>query len=432
MAAPRARAYIVKQMRSCVVVTVVLACALASARARADCPTQAAACLLDEEGVALLAHKQYTEAAAKFEASITAGPSARAELGYAQALDALGKLGLAYDAIVEADRLSAWEKRDAPNDRDVYARGERIKYVMGDLRSRVGFVHVQLPAPLVGDPIVAVHREGHDVRDPHATIAIAPGDKVTAVLRSGARHEGLVKVAAGGETTWVVPVEAAAAVAAPPVCDSSSSTPEVGDGSAVPVTLPFESPGQTPDPTPDPTPPIVLQPPPRTHFGFEFALLPASAANAGSAIGGALFMGYDVAQRFRIGLRGGAFIHTPIDQTTSDEANTAMTHVTGDEFGGWLGVRAVIAGPLIATAELGAIKLDQTATLTISGFLPSTASNDLDYLVYTLGLGLHAGPLDFGFGLEGELTGLGESQPGTEPDLGVRLMITVGRDLFAW
>src|SRR5438045_1090283 len=77
--------------------------------ARAECPDQRASCVLHEEGVELFLQGKNQEAAGKFAAAIAAEPTARSYLGYAQALEALGQIALAYDMIVKAQERSQAE-----------------------------------------------------------------------------------------------------------------------------------------------------------------------------------------------------------------------------------------------------------------------------------------------------------------------------------
>ena len=74
----------------------------------ADCPenTPRAACMLHEEAVALFTSGKYEEAATKFRAAIAAAPSARSYLGYSQAVEGQGKIALAYETMLVAQRLS--------------------------------------------------------------------------------------------------------------------------------------------------------------------------------------------------------------------------------------------------------------------------------------------------------------------------------------
>src|SRR5215203_4105597 len=106
---------------------------LAVGVARANCPDQRASCVLHEEGVALLLEGKHQLAATKFLAAIAAEPSARSYLGYAQAVEALGQIALAYDTMVKAQEMSKDEvKSSGPSNSDVNARAERIKYKLSE------------------------------------------------------------------------------------------------------------------------------------------------------------------------------------------------------------------------------------------------------------------------------------------------------------
>ena len=385
-------------MRAGPILGVVAALGLAAADARGDCPTGQAACLLREEGVALLANKQYDEAAAKFEASIMAGASARAELGYALALQGAGRLGLAFEAIAEADRLSAWEVRAAPADAEVHARSERIKYVLADLRSRVGFIRVQLPASVAPQQLVAVQRAGRDVRDPRAVIAVAPGEKLVAVMLTGARYESDAPVAAGGEAVWVVPVTGAPA----------------GPARVQPVLVVAHAP---------PAPPASGM-----RFGIDLAYLPGSG-EAKSAFGpvvhGALIMSPRVALTLRLG-------YLPHGSFTEGTASGTVT-VSGYELTGWTGANIVLSGALYAAIEVGATSLSATTdTQDFSGTTTMSTSNTAGYLIYTAGVGLRGTHVDARLGFEGALAGLGQTVGDNQPDLSARLMLSFGVDLYPW
>src|SRR5690349_10498761 len=97
-----------------------LALAISTRAASAsECAEGQAICLLQEEGARLFVAGDFAGAAAKFKASLTAIPSARAYLGYAQSLEGLGQLALGYDMIVEAKQRSDRELAASPDDVDV-------------------------------------------------------------------------------------------------------------------------------------------------------------------------------------------------------------------------------------------------------------------------------------------------------------------------
>src|SRR5688500_5567157 len=88
---------------------VVLCLVVAATAAHAACPDKRASCVLHEEGVALFLEGKHEQAASTFAAAIAAEPTARSYLGYAQAVEALGQIALAYETMVNAQRLSQAE-----------------------------------------------------------------------------------------------------------------------------------------------------------------------------------------------------------------------------------------------------------------------------------------------------------------------------------
>jgi hypothetical protein len=185
---------------------------LAVGAARANCPDQAASCVLHEEGVALLLEGKHQQAATKFSAALAAEPSARSYLGYAQAVEALGQIALAYDTMVKAQQMSQAEmKSSGPNNGDVNARAERIKYKLGELRAKIGFAWLRVPEGVQPKRVVSVQREGEGQLSAPFTqwTAVAPGKQVLiATLDDGTRLTVVAQVAAGSQGVVVIPVVA--------------------------------------------------------------------------------------------------------------------------------------------------------------------------------------------------------------------------------
>lgn len=207
--------------------------------ATAACPDKRASCVLHEEGVALFLDKKFDLAAAKFAASIAAEPTARSYLGYAQAVEGLGQLALAYDSLAIAQRLSTQEvTASGGKDVDVNARAERIKYKLGEMRAKIGFVWLRVPQGVAQSRVVSVQRQGEgDLQKPLAQwITVAPGRQVlVASLDDGSRVEIVANVAAGGQSQIVIPIKTGTATAKPPVTGR-------------PIAAIYEQPPKKPDP----------------------------------------------------------------------------------------------------------------------------------------------------------------------------------------
>ena len=160
--------------------------------ARAECPESDAACVLQKEGAEALAAKDYPKARAKFDASLATTPSARGYLGLATADEALNDVAAAYENVVDAKRMSDAELVDKPADADIKARAERIKYLIGDLRARVGLVYLRLPGNIPAFRLVSVQRKSEgNVPDPlRRPIAVAPDQQALMRHRPRRRQQG--------------------------------------------------------------------------------------------------------------------------------------------------------------------------------------------------------------------------------------------------
>lgn len=213
---------------------------LATGVARANCPDQRASCVLHEEGVALFLEGKHALAAAKFAAALGAEPTARSYLGYAQAVEALGQIALAYDTLVKAQQLSQAEvKASGPKDSDVNARAERIKYKLGELRAKIGFAWLRLPQGVQPQRVVAVQREGEGQLSSPFTqwIAVSPGKQVLiATIDDGTQLTVVAQVAAGSQGVIVIPVAGGGRPPAPPVVGNTGG----GGGGGLPPPRPIE------------------------------------------------------------------------------------------------------------------------------------------------------------------------------------------------
>ncbi len=168
--------------------------------------------MLHEEGVTLFLEGKHALAAAKFAAALGAEPTARSYLGYAQAVEALGQIALAYDTLVKAQQMSQAEvKTSGPKDSEVNARAERIKYKLGELRAKIGFAWLRLPQGVPQQRVVAVQREGEGQLSAPFTqwIAVSPGKQVLiATIDDGTQLTVVAQVAAGSQGVVMIPVVA--------------------------------------------------------------------------------------------------------------------------------------------------------------------------------------------------------------------------------
>ena len=140
-------------------------------------------------------------------------------LGYAQAVEALGQIALAYDTLVNAQRLSQDEvKASGPKNAEVSGRAERIKYKLGELRAKIGFVWLRVPEGVQPQRVVAVQREGEGQLSAPMTqwTAVAPGKQVLiATIDDGTKLTVVAQVAAGSQSVVVIPLVATAGARVP-------------------------------------------------------------------------------------------------------------------------------------------------------------------------------------------------------------------------
>jgi hypothetical protein len=248
--------------------TVVFLVALATATsAHAACPDRRASCVLHEEGVALFLEGKHELAAAKFAAAISAEPTARSYLGYAQAVEALGQIALSYDSMVAAQRLSQSELQGAAGkDVDITARAERIKYKLGELRAKIGFAWLRVPEGVPAKRVVSVQRQGEgDLKQPLTQwTAVSPGRQVlVAALDDGTRLEVVAEIAAGSQGVVVIPIAVTAPVR--PVVPGGPPPGGAQPGGPMGIMVPLQP----------PDPPIT------TYIAFGGSLLAPGPENDG-------------------------------------------------------------------------------------------------------------------------------------------------------
>lgn len=223
--------------------------------ARADCPenTPKAACMLHEEAVELLTAGKFEDAATKFRAAIAASASARSYLGYSQAVEGAGKIALAYETMLVAQRLSNEEMAaSGGKDAQVVGRAERIKYKLSELGGRVGFVWLRVPEGVPPQRLVSVHREREgDLPSPLGRwVTVAPNRQVLiAALDDGTQLEVIAAVAPGAQTSLVIPI---AAANRPPLPQPVPGPAQPPPGMGRPITQLYQQ------PVPPPTPPMPV------------------------------------------------------------------------------------------------------------------------------------------------------------------------------
>jgi hypothetical protein len=318
---------------------VALVLSAAADPAFAACPTGQANCLLHEEGVDLLRNGKFDEAAAKFQASLAAGPTARAALGYAQAIEGQGKIALSYESMLYAKQLSDAEIA-GPDGKNVeiVGRSQRVQYKLGELRAKVGFVQVTLPPQVSPKRLVSLRRKGEgDLVDPLSRwVVVAPDHQVlVAALDDGSKLEVDAQVAAGTQGKVVIPIP----VAGTGAIKTGGGTTGPGNGGPV-VSRRLE------DIYPKPKP-IVAEPPPRVAFGIQLITLVPNPSNLTSGVGAsALF------QR-RLGKGIGFLTRLSIVEHPESTFFPADVTFAGREIMTLLGLRTASKYSFYAFAEAG-------------------------------------------------------------------------------
>jgi len=294
------------------IIRAVIAVALLATPAWATCPDGAANCLLHEEGVTLLTSGKFEEAAAKFQASLAAGPTARAALGYAQAIEGQGKIALAYESMLYAKQLSDAELAGPKGkDVDVIGRAERIKYKLGELRARVGFVQIKLPPNVPPRRLVSVRRKGEgDLVDPLLRwVVVAPDHQMlVAFLDDGSKLEIDAQVGAGMQGSVVIPVPA---VGTRPNPNTSPIVQPVPAGQGNQQRIVGSTPIQDLYRQAPPKPSVL--PPPALTVGLDFVSLAGAPDNMNSGVGAAALVEHRLGEHFGLSTRLAITDHPPQD-----------------------------------------------------------------------------------------------------------------------
>jgi len=293
----------------------------ASATAWATCPDGAANCLLHEEGVTLLTSGKFEEAAAKFQASLAAGPTARAALGYAQAIEGQGKIALAYESMLYAKQLSDGEVAGPKGkDVDVIGRAERVKYKLGELRARVGFVQIKLPPNVPPRRLVSVRRKGEgDLVDPLLRwVVVAPDHQMlVAFLDDGSKLEIDAQVGAGMQGSVVIPVPA---VGTRPNPNTSPIVQPVPAGAGNQQRIVGSTPIQDLYRQAPPKPSVL--PPPALAVGLDFVTMAGAPDNMNNNFGAAALVEHRLGEHFGLSTRLAITNHPPQSNfITEDEVS---------------------------------------------------------------------------------------------------------------
>jgi hypothetical protein len=322
---------------------VVALLALASV-AHAECPPNqtGASCALHDEGVALFTAGKYDEAATKFRAAIAAGATARSYLGYSQSVEGQGKIALAYETMLVAQKFSNEEiKGQGTQDAAIVGRAERIKYKLAELGAKIAYVWLRLPDGIQQSRVVSVYREGEgDLQAPfNRWIAVAPTKQVMfATLDDGQRLQIVANVPPAGQGNLLIPV--------PP-----------------PPLRPQVQPVQPPPFTPvDPTQPAQPQPkeepfedkpppnPANTRFAVDAAFILRDAGKLGPGVGFAAQFEKKLQDRFAITGRGALVFHPSNDDEVSA---VEMTSTSATEGIITVGVRTRSKLPFYGAFEVG-------------------------------------------------------------------------------
>ncbi len=388
-------------------VSTILCIVLAAKGAEAACPDRRASCVLHEEGVALFLEKNYEEAAKKFAAAIAAEPTARSYLGYAQAVENLNQIALAYDTMVAAQRLSSAEVQANPKDAEVMSRQERIKYKLGELRAKIGFVWLRLPQGVSPQRVVGVKREGEgDLSQPLTQwTAVAPGRQVLiASIDDGTRIEVVAEVAAGSQGVVVIPIRGRVA-----------TNPNPGPGPGRPLAQLY---------MPVPKPP---QPDYSAYFAIGLSVLTGEPERDNVAAGPSSGNGSGFTALYERKLAASFGLTTRFE---------FMFHGANEDFIG--GSNITVKGNetllLVGARTFGSRTIHGRAGAGVSIYSESVTQNGFDtgtgftraYGVFELGGGLNLGRVRFQMGI------MVASPPGDPniPSLGTRFMGTFAIDLY--
>lgn len=379
---------------------------LAPGAALADCPPgqTSASCTLHDEGVTAFTAGKYDEAATKFRAAIAAGPTARSYLGYSQSVEGQGKIALAYETMLVAQKLSN-EELAAPGgklDTAVVGRAERIKYKLAELGAKIAYVWLRLPEGVSIRRLVSVFREGEgDLQQPIGRwIVVAPERQVLfATLDDGQRVQVLAQVAPGSQGTVIIPVPAAVQPAQMQPVAPQVSTYQPVSPTAVDL--------QPPKPSPNPA---------STVFAIDAAFILNNSEGIGPGLGFAALFEKKLAKRIAITGRGALVFHPSRDDGDIVESSS----VSANEGVILVGARTRSKLPLYLSLEAGTVFFTRRETLSMSG-LEQTESHTYPALMF--GGGVRIGKVHF------EAYLLTVANTG-DFDLPARFFATFGVDLF--
>jgi len=376
--------------------------------AEANCPDKRASCVLHEEGVQLFLDKNYDEAAKKFAAAIAAEPTARSYLGYAQAVESLGQIALAYDTMVAAKRLSDAEVQANGKDSDVIGRAERIKYKLGELRAKIGFVWLRVPDGVPPQRVVAVKREGEgDLAQPLTQwTAVAPDHQnLIATLDDGKTVQLEAQVAAGSPGVLVIPIARTQPIV----------NPNVQRGTGRPLAQLYMPVPRAPERTYS------------AYFAVGLSVLApgpqreSSAAGESSGSGTGFTFLYERKFASSLGLTG-RFEYV-FHSTNTDFSGPNAINVSGSEALFLAGARTMGSRTLHGRAGVGVAIYTENQKVDFGG--PSSGFTRA-YPALELGGGLNLGRVRLQMGL---LFSPGPGDP-TIPSLGTRFMGTFAIDLY--
>jgi hypothetical protein len=383
----------------------ILAVLLASRAAFADCPPGQtnASCALHDEGVVAFTAGKYDEAATKFRAAISAGPTARSYLGYSQAVEGQGKIALAYETMLVAQKLSNEELATPAGKQDtaIVGRAERIKYKLAELGAKIAYIWLRLPPGVSIRRLVSVYREGEgDLPQPIGRwVVVAPERQVLfATLDDGQRVQVVAQVAPGSQSTVIIPV------------------PQTVQPAQMQPVQPQPATYQPVSPTA-----VDLQPPkpqgqPSTIFAVDAAFILGNPEGIGPGLGFAALFEKKLAKRLAITGRGALVFHPSRDR--EDIADT--TTVSANEGMILVGARTRSRLPLYLSFEAGTVFFTRRETLSMTG-LEQTYSHT--YPAVLLGGGVRIGKVHF------ETYMLATANTG-DFDLPVRFFATFGVDLY--
>lgn len=386
---------------------IVAAICAAGRLAHASCPegTPQAACVLHGEGVTLLTAARYEEAATKFRAAIAAAPSARSYLGYSQAVEGQGKLALAYETMLVAQRLSNEEMTGAgAKDPANIGRAERIKYKLGELAGRVGFVSLRLPEGVPPQRLVSLHREGEgDLPAPLGRwVTVAPEHQLLiASLDDGTQLQVVAKVAPGSQSSLVIPVPARPAQPQP-----QPQPPQPVHGPPIP-------------PVYQPMPPQL----PRSALAVGMTFLSSGPELPGVSLGVGLGV-FGLYER-RAGKSLGLTLRADYVSHASSESSDFQGSFSGYELMTLAGVRTMTRN-LHARFEVGVTVSTVDGEVFVPGAPPVSGSTTAVYPVIGLGGGFHVGRVRLHAGILYAING----DTTDRPEMPLRFMGALGFDLW--